>query len=70
MREGACGKRTAETPKPRPQAYLTLHPERPIPVVSAPQQPTFVQYQMTVEKALTRNRSIGYARVLSDSVYH
>ena len=35
MREGACGKRTAATPKPRPQAYLTLHRERPIPVVSA-----------------------------------
>ena len=23
MREGACGKRTAATPKPRPQAYLS-----------------------------------------------
>ena len=23
MREGACGKRTAATPTPRPQAYLT-----------------------------------------------
>jgi len=32
VREGACGKRTAATPKPRPQAYLTpLHLERPIP---------------------------------------
>ena len=26
VREGACGKRTAETPEPRPQAYLTLPP--------------------------------------------
>jgi hypothetical protein len=25
VREGACGRRTAATPKPRPQAYLTLH---------------------------------------------
>ena len=29
VREGACGKRTAATPKPRPQAYLTLHPSGP-----------------------------------------
>ena len=38
MREGACGKRTAATPEPRPQAYLTLRKERLIPVLSAPQQ--------------------------------
>jgi hypothetical protein len=28
--------------------------------VSVPQQPTLVNFQMTEEKALTRNRSIGY----------
>jgi len=32
--------------------------------VSVPQQPTLVNFQMTEEKALTRNRSIGY-RVLA-----
>ncbi len=63
MREGACGKRTAATPKPRPQAYLTLlpgaaHPCRVRPSLS---KPAIIKFQMTEEKALTRNRSIGSA---------
>ncbi len=61
MREGACGKRTAATPKPRPQAYLTLLPGAAHPCRVRPSaNPTPVKFQMTEEKALTRNRSIGY----------
>ena len=37
-REGACGKRTAATPKPRPQAYLTLHPGAAPPCLARTQQ--------------------------------
>ena len=32
--------RTMATPKPRPHAYLTLHPEWPFPVVSAISSPS------------------------------
>jgi hypothetical protein len=54
VREGACGKRTAATPKPRPQAYLTLHRERPIPVVSALSKTRISPiFQMNEKKALT-----------------
>ena len=54
VREGACGKRTAATPKPRPQAYLTLRKkERPFPVLSAPQQQIKSQPNSLPKKALT-----------------
>jgi hypothetical protein len=45
--------------EPRPQAYLTLHRERPIPVVSALSKTSFLPiFQMNEKKALTKHRSI------------
>jgi hypothetical protein len=57
VREGACGKRTAATPKPRPQAYLTLHQERPFPVLSASQQISTAPIPGK-KKALTTHKSL------------
>jgi hypothetical protein len=62
VREGACGKRAAPTPKPRPQAYLTLH-TRSGSSLSCPhpalQQITGPYHRKTeTERGLDKHRSI------------
>jgi hypothetical protein len=44
--------------QPRPQAYLTLHRERPLPVVSALSNPGPKSLRPIQKKALTKHRSI------------
>jgi hypothetical protein len=53
VREGACGKRIAATPKPRPQAYLTLLPGAAHPCRVRPSaNPALVKFQITEEGGL------------------
>ena len=76
MREGACGRRTVATPKPRPQAYLTPPPRAALPCpVRIPALPDCNQSlppfrkeaQKNVIRALDKHRSIDMRDIATRS---